>query len=302
MSANYYRDIGNQLRKIRLEKRKEIKDIAQDSRISEDYIAAIEAGNIKEFPSTVYYNLFARAYARELGVDPEKMFVISSEETLELEKVEELGEKISEQELRGLDVQVDDNEKSVGTTVFWVAGVLVIIIAAVLIFYFTEFGGKESNQDTNTQPREDIVVGQMEQEEASQPVDSPAIMAGENTPSNVEIIDKEPEPKPKKESPAKPKLPPMTLRIDVIDSSWVLVIADGDTVLNRSLFAGDFRTLRADRRFIFTAWNPSGLRLKLNDRDMRSISPIGRPVRNLVIDRTNMVSYYRAPDSSGNGE
>jgi len=302
MSANYYRDIGNQLRKIRLEKKKEIKDIAQDSRISEDYIAAIEAGNIKEFPSTVYYNLFARAYARELGVDPEKMFVISSEETLELEKVEELGEKISEQELRGLDVQVDDNEKSVGTTVFWVAGVLVIIIAAVLIFYFTEFGGKESNQDTNTQPREDIVVGQMEQEEASQPVDSPAIMAGENTPSNVEIIDKEPEPKPKKESPAKPKLPPMTLRIDVIDSSWVLVIADGDTVLNRSLFAGDFRTLRADRRFIFTAWNPSGLRLKLNDRDMRSISPIGRPVRNLVIDRTNMVSYYRAPDSSGNGE
>jgi len=302
MSANYYRDIGNQLRKIRLEKRKEIKDIAQDSRISEDYIAAIEAGNIKEFPSTVYYNLFARAYARELGVDPEKMFVISSEETLELEKVEELGEKISEQELRGLDVQVDDNEKSVGTTVFWVAGVLVIIIAAVLIFYFTEFGGKESNQDTNTQPREDIVVGQMEQEEASQPVDSPAIMAGENTPSNVEIIDKEPEPKPKKESPAKPKLPPMTLRIDVIDSSWVLVIADGDTVLNRSLFAGDFRTLRADRRFIFTAWNPSGLRLKLNYRDMRSISPIGRPVRNLVIDRTNMVSYYRAPDSSGNGE
>ncbi len=305
MSANYYRDIGNQLRKIRLEKKKEIKDIAQDSRIPENYIEAIEAGNIKEFPSTVYYNLFARAYAREMGVDPEKMFVISSEETLELEKVEELGENISAQELRGLDVQTDDKEKSVGTTIFWIAGVLVVIIAAVLIFYFTELRGGDSQQSTTTEPREEIVVGQMETETENPAIDSSAIAAEATTPPVTKVAENKPDAKtetaPKEETSTKPNLAPMTLRIDVIDSSWVLVIADGDTVLNRSLFAGDFRTLRADQRFIVTAWNPSGLTLKLNNREMRPISPLGRPVRNVVIDRSNMESYYQEPDTAGAG-
>jgi len=300
MSANYYRDIGNQLRKIREEKKKEIKDIAQDSRISEEYIQAIEAGNIKEFPSTVYYNLFARAYARELGVDPEKMFVISSEETQELEKVEELGENISAQELRGLDVQMDDEEKSTGSAIFWLAGVGIIIIAVVLIFYFTEFGNRGSQTEVELPVREEITSSQAEPEPANQPVDSPVILAGENTPENVEIIGEKT--RTEMEKPAEPTLPPMILRIDVIDSSWVLVMADGDTVLNRSLFAGDFRVLRADQRFIVTAWNPAGLEFKLNGRDMRSISPLGRPVRNVVIDRTNMESYYKQAAGGEGGE
>ncbi|GEM_PF-1333563 len=307
MSANYYFDIGAQLRKIRLEQKREIKDIAQSSRISDKYIEAIEAGDIKAFPSTVYYNLFARAYARELGIDPDKIFVISSEETIELEKVEELGDSFSAQELRGLDVQVDEKEKSSGTAFFWFAGIFIVIVAAVLIYYFGNYGDEEGSSGA-------IVSSTEIQDTVSLPVASdepvyPKPQAAEDTNRITPVVTEKPkEPPVKRDTVVKqvqqtvPSGDQMTLSFDIIDSSWVLVIADGDTALNRSLYAGATRTIRANQTLVISAYNPSGINFKLNDREMRPISPLGRPVRNVVIDRSNMESYYRESAGGGAGE
>ncbi|RKX23408.1 MAG: hypothetical protein DRP51_00345, partial [Candidatus Zixiibacteriota bacterium] len=89
--GNYHIDIGKQLKALRLEQKREIKDIARETRVSENYLEAIEAGRVEDFPSTVYYNLFARSYARELGQDPDLIFVVTTAESLELERVEALG-------------------------------------------------------------------------------------------------------------------------------------------------------------------------------------------------------------------
>lgn len=309
MSANYYLDIGNQLKKQRLELKKEIKDLAVDSRISEAYIEAIEAGDIKSFPSIVYYNLFARAYARELGLEPEKIFVMSSEETVELEKVEALGEDVSAEELRGLDVQVDEPEKSVGSAVFWIVGIGLVIIAAVMIFYYT----RSADQDTTPEQVDstaNIVVGNMEEGDDT-PGEVEAQMNSEKPEAAEEKIEKEPEATPppttreeqrvQRNNPES-KQPPIRLRLDFLDSSWVFVMADGDTVLDRTLGADDFRSLQANEQFEITVFHPNRVNLLLNGKPMKGLSPVGRPIRSLIIDRNNMEQFYLENASEESGE
>ncbi len=280
MTNNYYLDIGTQLRKIRLEQRREIKDISNDSRISERYLEAIEAGDIKVFPSTVYYNLFARAYCKELGVNPDKLFVVSTEESLELEKVEASQDPLNQAEMRGLEFQVDE-KKTVGRAVFWVGAVLILIIAVVIVFYLTEFADRESPPPVPQSPAGDTVIS----------TDSGIVMPGEVIDSAMVVS--APQEPPKTEPVANPEI--MTLRIEMHDSSWVLILADNDTALNRTLYSGDTRLVNARTRFLISAFNPGAMSLKLDDNPLRALSPLGRPVRNAEINRDNRNEFYSSP-------
>jgi hypothetical protein len=72
----------------------------------------------------------------------------------------------------------------------------------------------------------------------------------------------------------------------------VVVVADGDTVLIDNLDSGFARTLAAQEGFAISLGNPSGVELKLNNRPLRSISPGGRVVNNVVIDRSNFEDFF----------
>jgi len=278
--TNYYVDIGAQLRARRLELKRELKDIAQEIKTSESYLEAIEAGNIDSFPSTVYYNLFARSYARELGFDPDKIFVVSTEESLELEKIETLGEDISAKEITGLELQEDaKSNNSLGKAAIWGAAAVIIIFVAVIAYFVS--GDRESSRE-NPAGEEELSV-----EPASEPA-APAIDSGIKTTGVAEIVPET--------IPTAPVLPPMVLRLEASDSSWVMVISDGDTILNRVLYADDFRILEARNRFRISAANPDVLQFTLDDTLLGPLTPPGRMIRNVDITRDNKSGFYRSSE------
>lgn len=276
--GNYHIDIGKQLKYLRLAQKRELKDIARDTKVSENYLVAIEAGRIEEFPSTVYYNLFARSYARELGEDPDQMFVVTTAESLELERVEALGPEASAEEIKSLEVNETDNN-SLAKAGIWIAAVIVIIFVVILYIFNS---GDETDQLANEQLSTDSTPGII--------VDTPpAATTQEGASFSAEI-------KPEEIAFSVPVGPKMKMRIDVTDLSWLLIMADGDTVLNRNLDSGSYRTVSAYEQFLLSAGNPNGLIIKINDTLLKPLSSTGRPVLNFEITNLNKAQYYQIVD------
>ncbi|MCP4705726.1 MAG: helix-turn-helix domain-containing protein [candidate division Zixibacteria bacterium] len=274
--GNYHIDIGKQLKALRLEQKKDLKDIAKDTKVSESYLEAIEAGLVENFPSTVYYNLFARSYARELGQDPELMFVVTTAESLELERVEALGPEATEDEIKGLeDTESNNNNGSMAKAGIWIAAIVIIIF--IVIIYIFNSGDKDDNGSSESIPNDSTpeVIAE-----------TPMETVQDSLASSTEI-------EPEEIIPPKPVGPEMKLRFDVTDLSWLLVMSDGDTVLNRNLDSGSYRTITAFEQFLISAGNPNGLIIKLNDTLLKPLSSTGRPIRDFEITNVNKQQYYQ---------
>ncbi len=92
--------------------------------------------------------------------------------------------------------------------------------------------------------------------------------------------------------------PPLTLDIEVLELSWILVMADGDTVLHRNLRPEDTRRLTANDNFNLSVGNPNGVVMKLNNRLMRPLSRNGRVVTNLLITQGNKENYFSIEENN----
>ena len=66
-----FRQIGAELNAARLERGLQINEIAHLLRISKSYLKNLEAGEFEELPGPTYVSGYLRAYAREIGLDPD---------------------------------------------------------------------------------------------------------------------------------------------------------------------------------------------------------------------------------------
>ena len=68
-AAALLREVGAQLREVRLERGEDLDDIAQSLRIKSSYLFAIEQGDLSGLPGRTYALGFLRSYANHLGFD-----------------------------------------------------------------------------------------------------------------------------------------------------------------------------------------------------------------------------------------
>jgi transcriptional regulator with XRE-family HTH domain len=253
-----YKAIGEILKKERLKHNRELKDIADDIKITESYLEAVENGEPRELPSLVYYRLFVRSYATELGLDSEELFneLARPEGTVGDEKADT--RRSSKQEGGA------DGEKKSGLKLVLWSGAAVVAVAVIL--YFALLGGRDE-------------PGASEGLAGNQALaDSAAAAAADS----AEAL---PEP-----------IPPIALDINISETSWILVMSDGDTVLNRNLEPGATRYLEADENFIISLGNPKGVELRMDGTPLRPLSSSGRPVRDLELNRDNVKDFYLIPE------
>ena len=68
VSDDNVENLGKRLKRVRQDKELLLADVANDTKIHEKYLAAIEAGDDTLFPDRVFKELFVKAYAEYLGV------------------------------------------------------------------------------------------------------------------------------------------------------------------------------------------------------------------------------------------
>lgn len=64
---------GESLRALREHKRIQLSRIANETRITQWYLAGIEEERFERFPGRFYFKSFAREYARFLGLEPSEV-------------------------------------------------------------------------------------------------------------------------------------------------------------------------------------------------------------------------------------
>lgn len=273
-----YLEIGRQLKEKRLSQNREVTDIIEKIKISESYLVAIEKGEIDDLPSPVYYHLFVRSYASELGLDPEKF----------LEEYETEDAVADNEQAGSTPVTVEsktktlpENNSSTGKVIIFISLFVIIAFVVVLIFSMSAENGLQSEPEN--QPMQ--IQSETESETEAE-VDEIATGIAEDIPADIPIADES-------VNEPVPELPGMTLDIVVSELSWILILADGDTVLHRNLPEGATRQLEAHDRFSLSIGNPNGVELKLNDTLMRPLSPTGRPVSNILITQANKGDFYQ---------
>jgi cytoskeleton protein RodZ len=80
----------------------------------------------------------------------------------------------------------------------------------------------------------------------------------------------------------------LVLTMTAEQKCWVEVRADGETVINRVLAAGESETLEAQGEIVLSVGNAGGLALRVNDQPARPLGRSGEVRKNIVITRQSL--------------
>jgi transcriptional regulator with XRE-family HTH domain len=250
---------GEELRREREIRGISLKEIADATKISKRFLEAIERNDHKTLPAPVFTRGFVREYARYLGLSTEDMVNRYNYAAAGDDRVEK------PPALPPQPVLVDTPKKprprrSIPPAYARVDGNLiltVLIVAALAAVAWWAMHLKQrrdaSDAETTTAP---IV--------AAKPV-APPVTATQPPPVNDDLL---------------------RLGISVTANSWVTLEADGKTILNAEMTAGESRSFEAKDEFRFrTIGNAAGLSLTLNQAKVPTLGEEGEVVRDRVFDR-----------------
>jgi transcriptional regulator with XRE-family HTH domain len=251
---------GEELKREREIRGISLKEIADATKISKRFLEAIERNDHRTLPAPVFTRGFVREYARYLGLNVEEIvnrynFASAGDERIEKPHMHPINSAPPRditprtQPKRGIPPPYAGVDRNV---------ILLILIAAALgaVAYWA-------------------VVHKRIGLPGSEPEVVPPVITA---PASI---------KPPVLAPSKPADDRMLrLTLEVTNTSWVTLEADGKTVINAEMAPGERRSFEAKDQFRFrTIGNAAGLRLTLNETLVPSLGEDGEVVKNRVFDR-----------------
>jgi cytoskeletal protein RodZ len=143
VSDDNVESLGVRLKRVRQDKELLLADVANDIKIHEKYLAAIEAGDDTLFPDRVFKELFVKAYAEYLGVSLDDLLMRLPEvpaPTAESPKSAPRPEKAPEVIIRPTPIgsyRSEDARRSGGKSFLVVILVVVIVVLGVFLIKLT---------------------------------------------------------------------------------------------------------------------------------------------------------------------
>ncbi len=265
-------NFGSAFKKARESKGISLDRIAAETRISTRFLLAIENEEFNLLPGGIFNRGFVRTYAEKVGLNPDQALA-------DYERLIAVGEPAEAA------TPAPTNGKS-GRHLYPVAiGVLLLVI---IVFYLV------NREAPNTAQTASPAVANAPASPA-QPVPSiPSTSAPASpnlqltppptTPPQVTSAAPEPEPPP-------PQTDALRIDIDVVETTWIHVEADGMTVnAGENLEPGTTRHFSARNSILLAIGNAGGLRLKINDMPAKNLGKSGQ-VRELTITPQNIRNF-----------
>jgi len=257
-------NFGATFRQARESKGISLDRIAADTRISTRFLRAIENEDFHSLPGGIFNRGFVRAYAEHIGLNPDQ--AVADYERLA--EVHNPAEPVSA-----------PREARSGRYLYPIA--IAALILLVVIFYLARRGISESARSTEAQQPVPAAAAP-----PTAPVPVPLASAPIPPPTTApEVTSAAPEPEP----PA----PAETLRIDidVKETTWIKVAADGKTVdPGEVLEPGMTRHFTGQKSIYLSVGNAGGFSLKINDMPARAIGKSGQ-VREVNITTDNLQGF-----------
>lgn len=256
-----YKEIGALLAAARQEKQKTLEEAADSTKIAVRFLRAVEAGDPALLPSKPYFLLFARSYAQYLGVNP-----------ADLEAIERNGRDAEPEPAPTPAPSLPPAGPPRKEQRVWITIVTLFVIAVVAVLVIRWRVGSRTVPSTDeTAPLGTAMTAPQD----SAAVDSPLVI------------------------PASPYRAPgrLTLNLWARNPVGVVVLRDGDTVLNRRMETGEQQRWEAVYRFTLSADAAAALSLAINDRAALPLTDRGPAIVDLEINQANYMQFL-PPDSA----
>jgi cytoskeletal protein RodZ len=257
--ASELASFGEELRREREIRGISLKEIADATKISKRFLEAIERNDHRTLPAPAFTRGFVRAYAHYVGLNSEEMvnrynYAVASDDRIE--KPPHI-EKYPQTPVRDISPKpaakrgIPPVYARINRNIIW--SLLIMVALGGVAWWAVQYRG---------QP-------EAEADPATVPVTTKAAV---------------PPPLPPPENPTDDTK--LRLAVEVIENSWVVLEADGKTVVNAEMVTGERRTFEAADAFRFrTVGNAAGLRLTLNGATVPPLGEVGEVVKNRVFDR-----------------
>ena len=273
-AASELASFGEELRREREIRGISLKEIADATKISKRFLDALERNDHKTLPAPVFTRGFVREYARYVGLNAEEMvnrynFAAANDDRIEkpppVAKYAQTPPKdISPRPAakRGIPSAITRVDRGVIWAIF-------IFVALAGVAYWA------------VQKR-----GERDRAEAATNVPVTTSRAAAAPPAAAASV-------------PKPDDSKLRMTLEVTANSWVTLEADGKTVLNTEVNAGDKRDFEAADEFKFrTIGNAAGLTLTLNGARVPPLGDDGEVVKNRIFDRAALAELRSGPQDS----
>jgi cytoskeleton protein RodZ len=254
-------DFGRRLRVAREQRGISLQQIAASTKISVAVLEALERDDISKLPGGVFSRGFVRAYAIEVGLEPDQ----TVHEFLERFQPIAAAPAIVAPSIPEAESNFESQQRIVRVATLLVA---VSVPLIVLVLYFSARG-------TQSSPPRPVAAA------AAAPAAETSAVAA--TTGAVPVVEAHEQ-----------AATDAAIDIDIHPSGdcWVRVAADGSTVLSRVMHAGERETLRARNTVVITVGNAGAFAYSINGRPGK---PLGSPgqVRTTRITRSTLSEYIQ---------
>src|SRR5262249_1921209 len=277
---------GDRLRREREMRGITLDEITESTKISRRHLEALEGEHFDQLPGGVFNKGFVRAYARFLGIDEDQAVAeYSAASNEQPEPEDKFPLEIHEQPNRELNPR-----RSPLPLVFGVAA-----LVGVLMGYFFWLKSRPHGSEAAQQPgpQTSVVHDAVPAKSTSQPT---AVQQNQDAPAHVAPAAAIAAP----ERPAQANTAPpastekkqadktFVVLVKAKEDSWVSIVADGKSVMQRVLIADRQKKVKAAKQIVVRTGNAGGIDVTFNGKSLGAIGNENEP-RTLTFNATGLI-------------
>ena len=290
---------GDRLRREREMRGITLDEITESTKISRRHLEALEKEHFDQLPGGVFNKGFVRAYARFLGIDEDQAVAdYSAASNEQPEPEDKFPLEIHEEPDRDLNPR-----RSYLPLVFAVAA-----LVGVLMGYGFWIKSRPHNSDAADRTRPSAPASAVTESQTKEPapdaaspeptkslsVHASSAPAATPAPAEVEAVAR-PEQQKREVSSSEAADPPPSVRekaffvqVKAKEDSWVSVVADGKSVMQRVLAADKHKKIKAGKTLVLRTGNAGGIEVSFNGRPLGALGNENEP-RTLTFNSSGLV-------------
>lgn len=255
-------DFGAQLKQARESRGISLRQISTSTKISTVALEALERGDLSKLPGGIFSRAFVRAYALEVGLNPDEVvaqFLVELGVHANRADDDDVPPEVTADDRAFLELQ----RRAAMALRIGIVVIIVLIVAGVVAWNMTR------------QPAQPVA-------EAPAPV----VVPPPATPPPTQVASVTPE--------------PQGLWIDLTASSecWVKVTIDGVQTSERVFTKGDRQRFDAKKDITLQVGSAGAITWSVNGRPARALGRVG-DVRTVTVSVANAPEFYQTPEPAG---
>jgi cytoskeleton protein RodZ len=260
-------EIGGDLRRARIARKQSIEDISRATKINSSYVQAIENETFDRLPGGLFTRGFLRAYAREVGLNPDEIVARYRTEFEPVAPTTETADTAQphDEPIGSVRPAVDIEGDAARSRQIQILQLCIILLIVAL--YFAVSRKPRPPQQTDVKAVEPVVA-------TSKP-ETPVATNGTVTPDLK--LDQ-----------------PLALEFRPRGPCWIEATADGKRVFGKLMDAGQQETITARDEVMLRVGDPGAFAFAINGVPGRPVGEAGVPVW-VRLDRQNYKTFLQPP-------